>query len=73
MVIKLKAGCLVETEGIKIAKVIEEYGQYKIEVSYNDEKKNPREYISCETKLEGEKLIDKLLEEIEDSRTVKFS
>ena len=72
MVIKLKSGCLVETIGIKIAEVTERYGSYKIEISYNDEKKNPNKYISCESKEEGEKLIDKLLEEIKNGRTVKL-
>jgi hypothetical protein len=73
MVIKLKEGCIVELNNIKVAKVIcivEDV--YNIEISYFDEKKNPKAYISCDSEEEGNKLVDKLLEEIKGSHTVKF-
>lgn len=73
MVIKLKEGCLVELNNIKVAKVVQTFGDtYNVEISYFDDKKNSKEYIYCETEDEGNKLVDKLMSEIESSKKIKF-
>jgi hypothetical protein len=74
MVIKLKVGCLVNLQDIKIAQyysICE--GNHQIEISYYDYKKNPNSYISCESREESNQLIDKLLEEIKNSKKIKMS
>jgi hypothetical protein len=74
MVIKLKEGCLVELSNIKIAKVLEVADDvYNIEISYFDEKKNPKEYILVDSEEEGNKLVDKLLTEIQSSKKVRIN
>ncbi|WP_346938288.1 hypothetical protein [uncultured Clostridium sp.] len=76
MVIKLKEGCLVNLQDIKIAKVYSPFGDEEcgvnIEIQYYDEKKNPKAYISCENKNEAIELVDKLLEEINNSKKLKM-
>lgn len=72
MVIKLKEGCLVNLDNIKIANLYEVVeGIWNIEISYYDDKKNPKAYVRCDSEEEGKQLIDKLLDEINNSNTVK--
>jgi hypothetical protein len=72
MFIKLKEGLTVELDYIKVARVIEVVeGCYNLEISYFDEKKNPKEYIRCDSKEEGEQWVNKIFLEKENSRTIK--
>lgn len=73
MVIKLKEGCIVNLQDIKMARyysICE--GNHQIEISYYDYKKNPNSYVACDSKEETYQLIDKLLEEIKNSKKIKM-
>jgi hypothetical protein len=63
MVVKIKEGLIMETKGIKMAKVckIPMTNTFNIVISYFDEKKNPDIYIRCENESEGNKLVDLIL------------
>jgi hypothetical protein len=67
MVIKLKEGCLVELNNIKVVNVEDTNGieSYNIKISYFDEKKNPNAYIGVESKEEGIKLVDYILSKLD--------
>lgn len=72
MVIKLKEGCLVNLNDIKVAQAVESFGgSWNIEISYYDDKKNPKAYIYCKSEEEANQLVEKLLNEITQATTVQ--
>ena len=73
MVIKLREGCIVNLQDIKKAESYISFGGTpQIEISYYDSKKNPNSYIGCESEEEAKQLVDKLLEEINNSKKIRM-
>lgn len=72
MIKKIREGLVIETQGIKIVRVKQDFSEVvNVVISYFDTKKNPDEFIYCETKEEGNKLVDDILNAIKDSKTLR--
>lgn len=72
MIKKIREGLVIETQGIKIVRVKQDFSEVvNVVISYFDTKKNPDEHIYCETKEEGNKLVDDILNAIKDSKTLR--
>lgn len=67
MIFKVKDGCVIELKEIKMVKTIE-YNQ--VEISYYDEKKNPKAYIGCDSEEETIQIVDKIMEAIKNKPSV---
>ncbi|WP_252251199.1 hypothetical protein [Clostridium sp. VAP52] len=72
MFVKIKDGVGIEIDSIASARTLKNLESIKVVVSYLDPKKTPDIYINCETEDEANKIVDQIIEEVNDSKKVKF-
>ena len=73
MLVKIKDGLVIDTETVKIAYVKEVVeGAFNVVISYKYSKKNPDTCMYCESKEEGNKIVDKIIEEINKPKKSNF-
>jgi len=73
MLVKIKDGLVIDTQTVKIAYVTAVTETcFNVVISYKDSKKNPDTYMYCESKEEGNKIVDKIIEEINKPKRGNF-
>lgn len=73
MLVKIKDGLVIDIDEVKIAYVKEVVEDcFNVVISYKDSKKNPDTYMECKSQEEGNEIVDKIIEKLNDSKKVKF-
>lgn len=73
MLTKIKDGLVIDIQTVKIAYITEVVENcFNVVISYKDSKKNPDTYMYCESKEEGNKIVDKIIEEVNKPKKSNF-